>query len=135
MALLTILIIFSSLSLHQGRAAPEDIHIHLHGLNKQMENGGKIQETENGGNDYGMRKVPTMDRISTIGGKIQESEESGNDYGSVALTEEGTFEECLKNKSKRKCSWEERERKRKHKEWMDCIRNPRIPQEKCFDLN
>eukprot|EP00091_Calanus_sinicus_P003512 TRINITY_DN13682_c0_g3_i2.p1 TRINITY_DN13682_c0_g3~~TRINITY_DN13682_c0_g3_i2.p1 ORF type:complete len:117 (-),score=29.42 TRINITY_DN13682_c0_g3_i2:138-461(-) len=106
MALLAILVIFFSFSLQQGRAAPEDIHIHIHGLEKQIENDGTMQE----------------------------SKESGNDYGSVALTEEGTFEECLKNKSKRKCSWEERERKRKHKEWMDCIRNPRIPQHKCFDL-
>ena len=41
MNLLTISILFAALSLQQssGRAALEDIHIHLHGLGKQVESG------------------------------------------------------------------------------------------------
>jgi hypothetical protein len=39
MNLLFIFILFSALSLEQGNAAPTYILIHLHGLNKQVENG------------------------------------------------------------------------------------------------
>ena len=40
--------LFIVTSLDMGEAAPKDVHIHLHGLNKELAKADTLGETENG---------------------------------------------------------------------------------------
>eukprot|EP00091_Calanus_sinicus_P003510 TRINITY_DN13682_c0_g1_i1.p1 TRINITY_DN13682_c0_g1~~TRINITY_DN13682_c0_g1_i1.p1 ORF type:complete len:123 (-),score=39.05 TRINITY_DN13682_c0_g1_i1:126-440(-) len=55
MNLSVIFILFAAFCFKHGMAAPEDIHIHLHGLSKQLASGAEIQgsKTQKEGIDYG----------------------------------------------------------------------------------